>query len=247
MADIHQISPDPTSSSDSTSSAKVPQLIEDGSNWILYCEQFLTAVFAKGLRRYIEGTERVPIPPTAPGVDSDADGKYDKAYDRWLANHAAVKSLLLQTVPDPLKIEILPLRKASELWMLVSRRYDSQGDFVQAGLLSRMQALRVDEGADPRPVLSELARLRSEYLTAGGIMPDEFYKSAYYVSTDFSKVSTSNGISFSRYLRLIDSGASRHFDPHQENFVTFPTIPPVPINSADGRVFHATGVGSIRI
>ena len=45
----------------------------------------------------------------------------------------------------------------------------------------------------------------------------------------------------------MDSGASRHFDPCRENFLTLRTIAPVPINSADGRIFHATGEGSVRI
>ena len=53
MADIHRIAPDPSSltSESSTSTAKVPALTEDGSNWIIYKAQFLAAIHAKGLRR----------------------------------------------------------------------------------------------------------------------------------------------------------------------------------------------------
>ena len=113
MADIHRIAPDPITSNESpTSTARVPALAEDGSNWVLYKAQFLAAVQAKGLRRYLEGKERQPIQPTAPGVDSDADEKYETALDKWAANHAAIKSLLFQTVPETLKLEILALTRA---------------------------------------------------------------------------------------------------------------------------------------
>ena len=98
MADIHHISPDPLSQSEATSTSKIPALNEDGSNWVLYKAQFLAAVQAKGLRRYLEGRERVPQPTTAPGVDSDADERYETAVDKWLGNHLAIKMLLFQMV-----------------------------------------------------------------------------------------------------------------------------------------------------
>ena len=50
-----------------------PVLLEDGLNWILYKEQFLAVVISKKLQGYLMGTERRPVPTTAPGVDPDAD------------------------------------------------------------------------------------------------------------------------------------------------------------------------------
>ncbi len=106
MADIHRIAPDPSSLMDSsTSTSKIPALIEDGSNWILYKAQFLAVVHAKGLHCYLEGREQKLVPPTAYGVDSDADKRYETAYDKWAANHTTIKSLLFQTAPEPLKLK----------------------------------------------------------------------------------------------------------------------------------------------
>ncbi len=389
MADIHHIAPDPSSLMDSsTSTSKIPALIEDGSNWILYKAQFMAVVHAKGLRRYLEGRERKPVPLTAYGVDSDADERYETAYDKWAANHATIKSLLFQTAPEPLKLEIMALSDARAMWAMVTSRYDNQGDFVQVNLAAQMQQLRCGEGEDPRPVL---AHLRAEYAAAGGVLSDDQYKvhvlgllspsyrnsirgtllsaqatgvplsatalitainaitcdeyalsadtqstsalaarsgkcsncgkeghwfrdcwskgggaegkgpgkgkgrrqakkkdetgasatataavaptptapaaavasvaatitpriedytfwdeSTYFVSTDFAKVS-SNGMPISQYTCLIDSGASRHFEPHRNNFVMFHETTPIPIDSADGHKFYATGTGSIRI
>ncbi|KAI0743026.1 hypothetical protein C8Q80DRAFT_1060134, partial [Daedaleopsis nitida] len=244
MTNIHKITPDPSTLMESTSSsAKIPVLVEDGSNWIMYKAQFLVAVYAKGLRRYIEGTENIPIPPTAPGVDPDANERYEAAQDKWYANHATVQSLLFRTLLEPLKLDIASKAKASEMWSHVLSRYDKQGDFVQVSLLTQMQQLRCEEGSDPRLVLAQLAQLHTEYAAADSMFWDE---SAYYVATNFAKVS-SNGIPFSRYSHLIDSGASIHFEPHRNNFTLFRTITPVLIDSADGRKFYATGAGSIHI
>ncbi|KAI0714130.1 hypothetical protein C8T65DRAFT_694889, partial [Cerioporus squamosus] len=73
MANVQQIHPDFSSSNTATSTARIPMLLEDGSNWILYKEQFLAVVVSKKLRRYLQGTEQKPVPLTAPGVDPDAD------------------------------------------------------------------------------------------------------------------------------------------------------------------------------
>lgn len=47
--------------------------------------------------------------------------------------------------------------------------------------------------------------------------------------------------------RVIDSGATSHFESNKANFANFRIIVPRPINTADGRVIHATGMGDVRI
>ena len=78
--------------------------------------------------------------------------------------------------------------------------------------------------------------------TSSGTTANEGY--AFIVSTDFSKVASTP---LPSHARLLDSGASRHFEPKRENFVTFSSIASKPINSADGRVFHATGEGDVPV
>ena len=156
-------------------SLKVPKLSEDGSNTVLYKSQFTSAVIAKKLRRYLNGTAKEPSPPAVPGADPDADEKYEDALDVFESCHAAIKTLLFQTLPEPLKLKISSKTKADECWKIVTDTYDSQGDFIQVDILRQMNSLRcADE--DPRPTLLELQRLKSEYATAGGALNDQQYK-----------------------------------------------------------------------
>lgn len=69
---------------------------------------------------------------------------------------------------------------------------------------------------------------------------------SFVVATDFSKVA-SQIIPTDGSVRLLDSGASRHFEPRRENFTVFRAINPKPINSADGRTFYATGEGNVTV
>lgn len=156
--------------SESTTS-RIPKLIEDGSNWILYKEQFRAAVYAKGLVRFLEGRDKAPIPTTAPGVDPDADERYESANDVWVAKHQFIRTMLFQTLPESLKLGIAPLQKASDAWQVVVDEYDNPGEFVQVELPRQMHALRCAEDSDPRPTLNQLEKFRSGYATAPYVVP----------------------------------------------------------------------------
>ncbi|KAF9794104.1 hypothetical protein IEO21_11214 [Rhodonia placenta] len=159
-----------------STTSRILKLIEDGSNWILYKEQFRAAVYAKGLVRFLEGRDKAPVPTTAPGVDPDADEHYESANDVWVAKHQSIWTILFQTLPESLKLRIASLQKASEAWQVIVDEYDNQGEFVQVELLRQMHALRCAEDSDPRPTLNQLEKVRSEYATAGGQLSDTEYK-----------------------------------------------------------------------
>jgi len=59
-----------------TSSAlfNIPQLAEDGSNWITYKQRAMTAIGARGLMQYLDGRITKPVPYT-----TDSSGKTVKA------------------------------------------------------------------------------------------------------------------------------------------------------------------------
>ena len=163
-----------------TSSLKISKLNDNGSNWVMFRHEFESAVSSKGLRRYLEGREKRPVPPTAPGVDPDADDKYDQALDVWRAKHDTIKTLLYQALPDTLKLQIIRLERAVDVWRVVTTKYDNQGTYVQISILNQIQSLKA-EAKDPRPVIGELQRLRQEYATAGGTLDDSQFKGGFLI------------------------------------------------------------------
>jgi hypothetical protein len=48
-------------------------------------------------------------------------------------------------------------------------------------------------------------------------------------------------------IELYNSGASRHVFPSHNHFMTYQSIPPIPIRGANGSVFYAVGTGNLRI
>ncbi|OSX64737.1 hypothetical protein POSPLADRAFT_1135825 [Postia placenta MAD-698-R-SB12] len=159
-----------------STTSRIPKLIEDGSNWILYKEQFCAAVYTKGLVQFLENHDKAPVPTTASGIDPDADKCYESANDVWVPKHQSIRTMLFQTLPESLKLRIASLQKASEAWQVIVDEYDNQGEFVQVELLQQMHALWCAEDSDPCPTLNQLEKVRSEYTMAGGQLSDIEYK-----------------------------------------------------------------------
>ena len=46
---------------------------------------------------------------------------------------------------------------------------------------------------------------------------------------------------------VVDSGASSHYSPHRDNFLTYTEISREDIYTADGRVVKAVGIGNLKV
>ncbi|EIN03399.1 hypothetical protein PUNSTDRAFT_16423, partial [Punctularia strigosozonata HHB-11173 SS5] len=238
-------------SSDDKLYTHLPKLQSEGENFVTWKAELRSAITGKGLLRYIDGRASVPVEPSRPAeadpksksYDADAAKKFQKEYYSWeLAcdSHAQhtekVKTLLYSTIPETLKLTIIGLDSAADAWKAICDEFQDLGDLPQQSLLDRMHALRCDENGDPRTTLDELAKLKAQYA-------DTY---AFTVGADFAEVAKVN-LPARGFTRILDSGASRHFDPVQTNFSTFRDIPPKPITSADGKRFFATGEGDVPI
>ncbi|KAF7334226.1 Transcription factor [Mycena sanguinolenta] len=66
------------------------------------------------------------------------------------------------------------------------------------------------------------------------------------VATDFTKLEQA-GIVSRGFTALIDSGANQHYCPNRDRFIELREIEPIPIRSADNRVFYARASGKVPI
>ncbi|KAJ8582899.1 hypothetical protein M405DRAFT_776031, partial [Rhizopogon salebrosus TDB-379] len=105
----------------------VPQLAEDGSNWITYKERALTALGARGLMHYTDGCAVKPIPfmVDSAGNAMKKDGtaatqteidELDEKIDIYHQKNSLVKQQIFSTITDRLLLRVQKLDEASKIW-----------------------------------------------------------------------------------------------------------------------------------
>ena len=60
---------------------KVPKLEASGTNWVVYQDQFLWSVNARGLLEHVNGSEREPVCPVKPRMVTKKDSEGNDTRD----------------------------------------------------------------------------------------------------------------------------------------------------------------------
>ncbi|OJA08694.1 hypothetical protein AZE42_12121 [Rhizopogon vesiculosus] len=136
----------------STGSAlfNIPQLAEDGTNWITYKERILTMIGARGLMRYVDGRAMKPVPyavdPTknktmkpdgTPALETEIE-ELDKKLNEFLMKDSLVKQHVFSTITDRLLLRVQKLDSASKIWEEIHAIHEGKGDLVQIDLCHRL-------------------------------------------------------------------------------------------------------------
>ncbi|KAJ8586558.1 hypothetical protein M405DRAFT_743377, partial [Rhizopogon salebrosus TDB-379] len=105
----------------------IPQLAEDGSNWITYKQRAMTAIGARGLMRYLDGriTKPVPFKTDSSGKVVKPDGtapstteieELEKKIDEYYQKDSLVKQHVFSMISDRLLLRVQNLDNASKIW-----------------------------------------------------------------------------------------------------------------------------------
>ncbi|OAX40831.1 hypothetical protein K503DRAFT_686705, partial [Rhizopogon vinicolor AM-OR11-026] len=106
----------------------IPQLAEDGTNWITYKERMLTAIGARGLMRYADGRAVKPVPYKFDETKKEhqkTDGtvateteveELDKKIDEYYQKDSLVKQQIFSTITDRVLLRVQRLDGASAVW-----------------------------------------------------------------------------------------------------------------------------------
>lgn len=113
--------------------------------------------------------------PVAVAATPEEVEDYLVELDEWRQKHAKVKHILYMTLPDTVKLEIADVHLASDLWTLVTKRYEEQGPLAHIDLLTQMMELRALDDEDGRIALAAMKKLKSQYVAAGGNLPNNIY------------------------------------------------------------------------
>ncbi|KAH7917351.1 hypothetical protein BV22DRAFT_1026512, partial [Leucogyrophana mollusca] len=121
---------------------RVPKLVADGSNWVIYKDRLQWSANARGLLGHVNGKKPKPVNP-AEGKDASwtptADEKklidsFPKDLEEWETRDAVVKQQIAGTLPDSLFIRIRALNTASEIWTLLSNEFENRSRIVTVEL-----------------------------------------------------------------------------------------------------------------
>jgi len=166
----------------------IPNLADDGSNWVTYKERMLNTIGARGLMRYVDGRAAKPVPfaisaktrlpVKADGsatTEEEREAKDDKI-DEWYQKDALVKQHIYSTISNRLLWRVKGLPDASKIWDEIRKVHEGKTELVQVDLRRRLQETRCGEGEDVRDHFSELMHMREQLAGMGATIEErDFY------------------------------------------------------------------------
>ncbi|KAG2057833.1 hypothetical protein BDR06DRAFT_831210, partial [Suillus hirtellus] len=124
---------------------RIPKLIADGENWMMYKEHLQWLIDARGLLGHLDGTEMKPTDPqTLPNrgaswVPATPDkvkevSMYKTELKEWRTGQAITKQQITGTIPDSLFIQIKNLETAKDIFMHLSSLFEQRSCVVSIEL-----------------------------------------------------------------------------------------------------------------
>jgi hypothetical protein len=142
---------DSTLPSSSSSLFNIPQLAEDGTNWITYKERMLTAIGARGLTRYIDGravrpalfkaddkTGKPTKPDGTPASEVEIEER-DTKIDEYCQKDAYVKQHIFSTITDRLLLRVQKQDSGASIWKEICSIHEGKTELVQIDLRRCLQ------------------------------------------------------------------------------------------------------------
>ena len=172
----------------SSSFFNVPQLTEDGSNWIIYKGRLLTAVNARGstMRQYIDGTAKEPdplkadtarIPQSLNGGTATSDEIKEnlKEIQEYHYRNSLVKQQIFSTITDEMYLRVQEFDSTSRIWMELCAIHQDKTKLTQTDLWQHMHETRCQEEGDVKEHFGVLHRLKQSLAGMGVRVEDEDY------------------------------------------------------------------------
>jgi len=174
---------DTTLPSSNSALYNIPQLAEDGSNWIMYKQRATTVIGARGLMWYLDGCIMKPVPykTDSSGKTVKPDGstametkieELEKKIDEYYQKDSLVKQHIFSTISDWLLLQVQNLDNASKIWEEVHTIHECKTELVQIDLRRQLQETQCEEGGDIKAHFGELLQLR-ESLAGMGVSIDD--------------------------------------------------------------------------
>ncbi|KZV66976.1 hypothetical protein PENSPDRAFT_584567, partial [Peniophora sp. CONT] len=214
----------------------IAPLREDQANWPTYKEDFVNALRARGLGKYLSGAY---VRPTRFEYDSSADNAEEKA-EKVDEHNAQIQELLRGTITATTWLQIRTAGTPMEMWEALKKKCTEKHVSTVENVRDAMRQVRCAEGEDPHATI-ELLLMYREQLAEMGRELDADDVSAPSADAHAARANP-------RYKgAIIDSGATEHISPKKESFTSLRSIPPMRITAAEGDSFVASHRGTLEL
>jgi hypothetical protein len=165
-------------SSSSSTLFNIPQLAEDGSNWVTYKNRMLIMLRARGLGEYVDGTAVQPIlfatatsPSGGTAIPEEVKGN-KKEVAKYMQKDFFVQQHIFGTVTDRMMLQISNQTTGAAMWTEIKTLYEGKSALVKVDVRKCMLLARCDEGGDVKAHFGELNRLCQIMAGMGTIVDD---------------------------------------------------------------------------
>jgi hypothetical protein len=164
---------------------RIPKLLPDGSNWVIFKDRFAFAAAAAILNKHLNGTASAPVAPafsqTGPAPLTAAETieveAYEAALSIWQTGEAVLKQAIASTIPDSLFLDVRKELTAKLMWDAVTNKREKKSRMVTVDLRRKLQSEKCEENGDVRAHLIKLQTMREDLASMGGSINDEDFTS----------------------------------------------------------------------
>ncbi|KAK7000934.1 hypothetical protein R3P38DRAFT_3614509 [Favolaschia claudopus] len=181
-----------TITADLTSMSKVPTLLSNGSNWLIFTKRFKNFVNSKVLWGHFDGTTPKPTPPAA-----------QAEIDLWMKHESEARNFLTQRLEDSMFLQADQRPTVAEMWEYISNKVTALSAHVVASLQADFDNCNCGDKDNVRTHLEiNLADKYLNLIAVGVIMSDSQYATRIVNSLPRN------------YQSYLSTGDAHHSSPH---------------------------------
>jgi hypothetical protein len=164
---------------------RIPKLLPDGSNWVIFKDRFAFATAAAVLHKHLDGLASEltalafsltgPMPLTA--VQTAEVEAYEAALLIWQTGEAVLKQAIASTIPDSLFLDVRKELTVKLMWDAVTNKREKKSHMVTVDLRCKLQSEKCNKTGDVRAHLIKLQTMCEDLASMGGSINDEDFTS----------------------------------------------------------------------
>jgi len=117
----------------------IPKLDVSSSNWVMFKNCFIWAIYAHGILDHIDGTSEEPVNPISntnrtkgefTKEQKELDKEWKKDVKEWKQSEAITKQQITSSIPDSLFMNVCAKGSAHNIWTELGKHFEKKSRMV---------------------------------------------------------------------------------------------------------------------